>query len=59
MVNSLAWYWFLRGRLAEARRALDKALALGCGSAAARATARAWRSGFAALAGEHGGQSAR
>ena len=58
MVNALAWYWFLRGRLAEARHALDRALAMGCGSAAARATATAWRSGFAALAGKHGGPSA-
>ncbi|MBV9384642.1 MAG: winged helix-turn-helix domain-containing protein, partial [Streptosporangiaceae bacterium] len=54
MVNALAWYWFLRGRLAEARRTLDAALALGHGPAAARATAAAWRSGLAALAGEHG-----
>ena len=58
MVNALAWYWFLRGRLAEALGALDKALALGCGSAAARATATAWRSGFAALAGQRGRQFA-
>src|SRR5262245_13882463 len=29
MVNALAWYWFVRGRLTEARRALDEALALG------------------------------
>jgi predicted ATPase len=27
LVNALCWYWFLRGRLAEARRALDVALA--------------------------------
>ncbi len=58
MVNALAWYWFLRGRITEARRALDGALALGHGSAAARATAGAWRSGIAALAGERGGNAA-
>ncbi|MBO0815654.1 MAG: AfsR/SARP family transcriptional regulator, partial [Actinobacteria bacterium] len=52
MVNALAWYWFLRGRLTEARRALDEALALGHGSAAARATATAWRTGFTILSGE-------
>ena len=52
MVNALSWYWFLRGRLTEARRTLDAALALGRGSAAARATATAWRSGFAILTGE-------
>jgi predicted ATPase/DNA-binding SARP family transcriptional activator len=50
IVNALAWYWFLRGRLTEARRALDEALALGRGSTAAQATA--WQNGFAALAGE-------
>ncbi|GGT03392.1 hypothetical protein GCM10010156_71610 [Planobispora rosea] len=27
MVNALAWYWFLRGRLAEGRRELEAALA--------------------------------
>jgi Predicted ATPase len=29
MVNALAWYWFLRGRLTEARRALEQALPSG------------------------------
>src|SRR6478609_8519224 len=52
MVNALAWYWFLRGRLTEARRALEQALALPRGSATARATATAWLSGFTALAGD-------
>jgi predicted ATPase/DNA-binding SARP family transcriptional activator len=52
MVNALAWYWFLRGRLTEARRALEEALALPRGSATARATATAWLSGFTALAGD-------
>ncbi|MFD9886733.1 BTAD domain-containing putative transcriptional regulator [Streptomyces alboflavus] len=28
MVNALAWYWVLRGRIAEARRSMDAALAL-------------------------------
>src|SRR5262249_58729397 len=50
MVNALAWYWFLRGRLTEARRALDEALGIHLGSATARAPATAWQSGFAALA---------
>jgi predicted ATPase/DNA-binding SARP family transcriptional activator len=58
LVNALAWYWLLRGRLTEARRALDEALALGHGSAAARAIATAWRSGFTALAGERSGHPA-
>jgi predicted ATPase/DNA-binding SARP family transcriptional activator len=52
MTNALAWYWFLRGRLTEARRALVEALALDHGSSAARATAMAWQSGYLALAGE-------
>jgi len=58
MVNALAWYWFLRGRLTEAQRALDKVLVLSGGSAGARAMATAWRSGFAALAGKRNGPSA-
>src|SRR5262249_8513227 len=53
MVNALTWYWFLRGRLQEALRALASALALGHGRATARATAAAWRAGFSVLAGEH------
>ncbi|WP_344471725.1 AfsR/SARP family transcriptional regulator [Nonomuraea monospora] len=28
LVNALAWYWFLRGRLAEGRRAMAQALAV-------------------------------
>ncbi|HEX3711538.1 MAG TPA: BTAD domain-containing putative transcriptional regulator [Trebonia sp.] len=54
---ALAWYWLLRGRLTEARRALDEALALDGGPAAARAAAVAWRSGFAALAGQRRGDA--
>jgi predicted ATPase/DNA-binding SARP family transcriptional activator len=52
LANALAWYWFLRGRITEARRALGAALALGRGPAAARAAATAWLAGFAVLAGE-------
>jgi len=52
MANALAWYWLLRGRLAQARRTLEEALARPGGSASERATAVAWRSGFATLAGE-------
>src|SRR6266566_3948601 len=59
MVNAQAWYWFLRGRLTEARRALEQALALDHGSAAARATATAWLSGFTALAGGRREHAAR
>jgi predicted ATPase/DNA-binding SARP family transcriptional activator len=53
IVRSLTWYWFLRGRLQEAQRALAAALALGHGCATARATAAAWQGGFSVLAGEH------
>ena len=58
IVNALAWYWLLSGRLTEARRGLDEALALRGGPAADRATAAAWQSGFAALAGERPGPDA-
>jgi predicted ATPase/DNA-binding SARP family transcriptional activator len=58
MVNALVWYWLLRGRITEARRTLSEALALRGGSAAARATAKAWQSGFEALAGERRGHAA-
>ncbi|MEU2039895.1 BTAD domain-containing putative transcriptional regulator [Nocardia niwae] len=53
MVNALAWYWQLRGRLTEARRWLDAALALG-GSPRHRARASAWSVGFAFQQGEFG-----
>lgn len=51
LVNSLAWYWFLRGRHQEARRSLTAALgtAEGDSAAAGRARARAmtWLAGVA------------
>jgi predicted ATPase/DNA-binding SARP family transcriptional activator len=53
VVDAMAWYWFLRGRLGEARRSLDMALAVAGGTdAAARARALAWRTGIAALVGD-------
>jgi predicted ATPase/DNA-binding SARP family transcriptional activator len=53
LVNAMAWYWFLRGRLGEAHRSLDMALAVAGGADAdAHARALAWRTGIAALAGE-------
>ncbi|WP_173037716.1 BTAD domain-containing putative transcriptional regulator [Phytohabitans flavus] len=54
LVNALAWYWFLRGRLDEARRAMRAALAASTGSASgsARARATAWETGFAFLLGD-------
>ncbi|SEG40804.1 Predicted ATPase [Thermomonospora echinospora] len=55
LVNALSWYWFLRGRLAEARRSLAAALALRAAESspvASRARAMAWHAGFAALQGD-------
>ncbi|MFE9664249.1 BTAD domain-containing putative transcriptional regulator [Streptomyces sp. NPDC005955] len=47
LVNAMTWYWFLRGRLTEARRSLRAALATGGESAGvARLTARAWLTGM-------------
>ncbi|MFD6160313.1 BTAD domain-containing putative transcriptional regulator [Nocardia sp. NPDC060256] len=51
LVNALAWYWLLRGRLAEAQRWFDATLALG-GAARWRAPALAWRVGFTFQQGE-------
>ncbi|GGP64947.1 AfsR/SARP family transcriptional regulator [Saccharothrix coeruleofusca] len=52
-VNGLAWYWFLRGRLGEARRAFATALGVaGPVPAAERATALAWQAAFALRAGD-------
>lgn len=53
LANGMSWYWFLRGRLQEARRALTGALALdGPVPAAVRARAVTWQAGFTLLAGE-------
>ncbi|MEO3765942.1 BTAD domain-containing putative transcriptional regulator [Streptomyces sp. B5E4] len=59
LANSLAWYWFLRGRHREGTRALTRALETGTaarppdGQAAdvtvLRVTAAAWHAGFALL----------
>ncbi|WP_067831753.1 BTAD domain-containing putative transcriptional regulator [Actinomadura kijaniata] len=47
LVNALAWYWFLRGRLTEARRSIQAALAAdGPAAPAARLAARAWLTGM-------------
>ncbi|MGR6924117.1 BTAD domain-containing putative transcriptional regulator [[Actinomadura] parvosata] len=42
LVNALSWYWFMTGRLSEARQALTRALSLDGGEPAARAQARVW-----------------
>jgi predicted ATPase/DNA-binding SARP family transcriptional activator len=53
LVGALTWYWFLRGRLAEARRSLRTALtASGRSPAALRARAAAWQAGIEVLLGE-------
>ncbi|SDK10487.1 Predicted ATPase [Nonomuraea maritima] len=54
LVNALTWYWFLRGRLAEARRSIDAALSVPPTPEAegVRARTAAWRAAFALLAGE-------
>jgi predicted ATPase/DNA-binding SARP family transcriptional activator len=49
LVNALAWFWFLRGRFAEARRSLDLALSVGGTAAEWKAAARAWRAGMSLL----------
>jgi predicted ATPase/DNA-binding SARP family transcriptional activator len=53
VVNAMAWYWFLRGRLGEARRSLNTALAVAGGTDPdARARALVWRAGISALVGD-------
>jgi tetratricopeptide (TPR) repeat protein len=57
LVGAMTWYWFLRGRFTEARRALSSALSLLDPGAApdglepARAFATAWLAGITLLAG--------
>ncbi|NUT44825.1 MAG: AfsR/SARP family transcriptional regulator, partial [Thermoactinospora sp.] len=52
LVNALAWYWFLRGRLAEGRRSLGAALAVEGPDDQTRVRAAAWHAGFAVILGE-------
>ncbi|MEU4390906.1 BTAD domain-containing putative transcriptional regulator [Kribbella sp. NPDC023855] len=52
LVNAMAWYWYLRGRLGEGRRALAAALAVPGPANAARAAATVWSVGFSATAAE-------
>ncbi|MGH3785054.1 MAG: BTAD domain-containing putative transcriptional regulator [Pseudonocardiaceae bacterium] len=54
LVNALLWYWFLRGRLGEARRSLRVTLSVADSTpGSAHATAVAWQAGLAVLAGDH------
>jgi predicted ATPase/DNA-binding SARP family transcriptional activator len=50
LANALTWYWFLRGRPTEARRALASVSLTG--DPAEEARAAAWRIGFALLQGD-------
>ncbi len=55
LVNALAWYWFLRGRVAEARRSLAEALGVAGVedvAPALRARALAWQAGIGFLHGD-------
>jgi predicted ATPase/DNA-binding SARP family transcriptional activator len=59
LVTALAWYWFLRGRLTEARRSLAAALAIGGGPSVHRARATAWHVGIACLQGDEADRADR
>ncbi|MGV9376680.1 BTAD domain-containing putative transcriptional regulator [Nonomuraea sp. NPDC003707] len=52
LANALAWYWFLRGRLREARRSLSAALGTHAASGAEAARASVWLAGIELLIGE-------
>ncbi|MET7461466.1 BTAD domain-containing putative transcriptional regulator [Nonomuraea sp. NPDC005501] len=56
LVNALAWYWYLRGRLGEARRSLTAALARhdgrSGGTSGEAAVASVWLAGMTLLSGE-------
>ncbi|KOX06469.1 ATPase [Streptomyces sp. NRRL B-1140] len=57
LVNSLTWYWYVRGRLGEARRALATALDTpGEAAPAERLEAEFWYTGIRLLLGEHDGE---
>ncbi|GGP94590.1 putative ATPase/DNA-binding winged helix-turn-helix (wHTH) protein [Actinomadura coerulea] len=53
LVNAMGWAWFLWGRVGEACRAFERALAVpGAADPASAARARTWRTGFAMLDGD-------
>ncbi|MFD3665930.1 BTAD domain-containing putative transcriptional regulator [Streptomyces sp. NPDC058659] len=53
MALASTWYWFLRGRLSEARRSLDATLRItGGADTVLRSQAALWYAGFTLLAGE-------
>ncbi|MGP4100988.1 BTAD domain-containing putative transcriptional regulator [Nonomuraea sp. KM90] len=51
LVNAMAWYWVLRGRLGEGRRALESALSVADASTPGAAEAQVWLHGLTLLAG--------
>ncbi|WP_188191545.1 BTAD domain-containing putative transcriptional regulator [Nonomuraea sp. SYSU D8015] len=52
LVNAMAWYWVLRGRLGEGRRALEAALSIATEPVRGAAEAETWLSGLRMLAGQ-------
>jgi predicted ATPase/DNA-binding SARP family transcriptional activator len=52
LVNALGWYWYLRGRFGDARRALAEALSADSQASPARAEAETWLAAFTLLVGE-------
>ncbi|MBA9001717.1 BTAD domain-containing putative transcriptional regulator [Thermomonospora cellulosilytica] len=57
LVNALAWYWYLRGRIGEARRSFAQALSIdGPVPDDLRAQALAWQAGMVMAAGEDPGE---
>jgi predicted ATPase/DNA-binding SARP family transcriptional activator/tetratricopeptide (TPR) repeat protein len=52
LVNALAWHWFLRGRIGEARRSIRQALETRGRTDERRHIARCWDAGLAIAAGE-------
>lgn len=59
LVEAMAWYWFLRGRLTEARRSVDVALDVDGGTSINRTIVEAWRVALAIMAGDTINQVAR
>ncbi|MGW6496016.1 BTAD domain-containing putative transcriptional regulator [Nonomuraea angiospora] len=51
LVNAMAWYWVLRGRLSEGQRSLEAALSVPGAAGPAAAQARVWLAGLRMLAG--------
>ncbi|MGI5206024.1 BTAD domain-containing putative transcriptional regulator [Spirillospora sp. CA-108201] len=52
LVNALAWYWYLRGRFGEARRAFAEAVSAHPQASPARTEAATWLTAFTMLVGE-------